>query len=165
MWMFDQLRDRYHKVWLDNLHMSAFFAKQAWNHERCVMVAGVAWTSGRGVPSCVLQETVKTNQLPTTRCEVKAAVLQGDSKCPDLIGLSIYDNKPVHFISMIAESIKWIVKCRKVWNRQLRQCDTVNFLRVNVNNDYNHKMNPVDVADQLRNNCRMDHWIRQRKWW
>jgi len=26
-------------------------------------------------------------------------------------------------------------------------------------------MNSVDVADQLRNNYRMDHWLRQRKWW
>ena len=29
----------------------------------------------------------------------------------------------------------------------------------------NRKMNPVDVADQLRNQYRMDHWLRQKKWW
>jgi hypothetical protein len=26
-------------------------------------------------------------------------------------------------------------------------------------------MNSVDVADQLRNQYRPDHWMRNRKWW
>ena len=26
-------------------------------------------------------------------------------------------------------------------------------------------MNSVDVSDQLRNQYRMDHWLRQKKWW
>ena len=39
------------------------------------------------------------------------------------------------------------------------------FLRIFYINDYNHQMGDADVADQLRNNCRFDHWPRKRKWW
>jgi len=41
----------------------------------------------------------------------------------------------------------------------------VSFLRINLINDYNNKMNAVDVSDQLRNTYCMTHWLRQRKWW
>lgn len=41
----------------------------------------------------------------------------------------------------------------------------MSFLRINAANDHNPKMNAVDVSDQLRNHHRMDHWLRQRKWW
>jgi len=31
--------------------------------------------------------------------------------------------------------------------------------------EYNNKMNGADIADQLRNQYRPDHWMRNRKWW
>ena len=34
-----------------------------------------------------------------------------------------------------------------------------------INNAYNKGMGEVDVADQLRNSYRFDHWLRKRKWW
>jgi len=165
MWMFDQLQDKYHRAWVDNLYMSAKMAKASFNTTNKVLVAGVCRTKDRGVPASVLQDGVKKQQLPTTRGTMKAAVLKGDSECPCLLAVSIYDNKPVHFISLIAESIKWIQKTRKAWNRNTLSLQDVNFLRVNINDDYNHLMNPVDIADQLRNQYRFDHWMRQRKWW
>ena len=39
------------------------------------------------------------------------------------------------------------------------------FLRLNINDDYNHDMGHVDMSDQLRNYYRFDHWMRKRKWW
>jgi len=165
LWIFDQLKDKFHRVWVDNLYMSARFAKNAYNSKNQVLVAGVTRSKQRGVPLCVVQEPVEKKHLPTTRGTVKAAVLENDPKCPQLVSLSIYDNKPVHFISMIAESISWKENTRKVWNKHVRKMQEMKYLRVNVNDDYNHKMNPVDIADQLRNNYRMDRWLRNRKWW
>ena len=39
------------------------------------------------------------------------------------------------------------------------------FLRLNINDDYNHKMCDVDSADQHRNQYRFDHLMHKRKWW
>jgi hypothetical protein len=51
-----------------------------------------------------------------TQGTVKAAVLKGDAECPNLMATSIYDTKPVHFLSTICEYIKWIMKERSVFN-------------------------------------------------
>ena len=40
------------------------------------------------------------------RGTVKAAVLEGDKGCPNLIASSVYDSKPVHYLSMILEEVK-----------------------------------------------------------
>jgi len=165
LWLLDQLKDRFHKVHVDNLYMSAKFAKGAWNLPTKVMVGGVTRTNDRGLPNHVLQEPVKKEQHLSVHGTIKAAVLEGDKDCPQLVALSIYDVKPVHFLTMHAESICWIQKKRPVWNPVKRCLDDITFLRCNVNNDYNFKMNAVDIADQLRNNYRMDHWLRNRKWW
>ena len=74
-----------------------------------VLVAGVARKGGRCVPKCVLQDEQMTRAAQMiVRGTVKVAVLKGDSQCPDLVATSVYDTKPVHFLSMSAESIKWI---------------------------------------------------------
>jgi len=39
------------------------------------------------------------------------------------------------------------------------------FYKINLIDEYNNKMNAVDVSDQLCNNYCMTHWLRQRKWW
>ena len=39
------------------------------------------------------------------------------------------------------------------------------FLCQNQIDKYNHEMGNVDIADQLRVFYRMDHWLRNRKWW
>jgi hypothetical protein len=96
---------------------------------------------------------------------VKAAVLRGDSDCSDLVAVSIYDSKPVYFLTMAAEEIKWVECQKKVYCRETGKMESMKFLRVNINTDYNFKMNDVDCSDQLRNNYRFDHWMRKRKWW
>jgi hypothetical protein len=37
--------------------------------------------------------------------------------------------------------------------------------QLNLIDDYNNNMNNVDLADQLRNCYRFNHWLRNRKWW
>ena len=36
--------------------------------------------------------------------------MEGDPKCTNLIEASMYDANPVHYISMISEEFKWVVK-------------------------------------------------------
>lgn len=43
--------------------------------------------------------------------------------------------------------------------------ESMKFLRLNVNDDYNNDMGHTDVADQLRNSYKFDHWFRNFKWW
>ncbi len=71
----------------------------------------------RGLPKCVLQEEKKKrSDCLAVRGTVNAAVLVGDPKMPDLVASSVYDTKPVHFLSTCCESIKWIVKERPIFN-------------------------------------------------
>ena len=93
--------------------------------------------SGRGLPKWILQEE-KTS--PTEICAVHgmlkavAAVLVGDEVVPDLVAVSYYDQKPVHFLSTICESIKWIECHKEVYCVETKQVKTTKFLRLNINN-------------------------------
>ena len=129
-------------------------------------ISGPTRKSWRGLPKCVIQEEVKNAEaLRAVRGTVKAAVLEGDDEVPGLLAVSYYDQKPVHFLSTVCEKIKW-VKCeKKVYCVETEQVETMMFLRLSINNDYNYGMGGVDIADQLRNYYRFDHWMRKRKWW
>ena len=107
MALFDSLKDDYHKVGMDNLYNSASFCRAAHNHPKKVLCHGVARKAGWGVPKCVLQEEVKNvNHRRAVRGTVKVAVLEGDPGCPNLIATSVYDTKPVHYLSMVSQSIE-----------------------------------------------------------
>ena len=43
---------------MDNLYNSATFCKEAYTHEKIVMVPGVASKGMRGIPSSVIQDEV-----------------------------------------------------------------------------------------------------------
>ena len=103
---------------MDNLYMSAKFARAAYRHEQHILISGVTRKAGRGIPPYVLQEE-KTNKKEQMRVRntVKAAVLMGDSDCPDLLAISVYDTKPVHFLTLSSPTIKWVEKTRKVFNK------------------------------------------------
>ncbi len=73
--------------------------------------------------------------------------------------MCVYDNKPVHLLLTVAESVEWIVKKRKVFQREATQMKMMGYLRLNVIDDYNSNMNQVDIADQLRGQYRPDRWM------
>jgi hypothetical protein len=166
MALFDTVKDKYHHCGMDNLYNSVAFCKAAFKHPNKVLLHGVTRKGGRGIPSCILQDEVtnKKKQM-AVRGTVKAAVLQGDPDCPDLVASSGYDTKPVHFLSMTCDSVKWIVKEKAVFNKDTGKTEIMRFLRLNYINDYNYGMGHVDVSDQLRNSYRFDHWLRNTKWW
>ncbi len=164
--LFDDLKDKYHRVGMDNYFMSAKFCRRAYQHENKVLLQGVSRKGGRGFPSCAKQDEKSTaREEAAVRGTVKAAVLKGDQGCPGLVAASVYDTKPVHFLSMSCESIEWVKKERRVWDMERMEMCTMNFLRLNINDEYNTGMNDVDIADQKRNQYRFDIWLRNFKWW
>ena len=86
-------------------------------HPMKVLVHGVTQKGERDIPGCIVQQEL-TNQTTIEQVQgtVKATKLEGDPDCPCLIASSIYDAKPVHYLSMITDVIKWIVKERPVYN-------------------------------------------------
>ena len=96
---------------------------------------------------------------------VKGAVLEGDSEILDMVAVSYYDQKPVHFLSTICKSIKWIQCEKPAYCVEMDQVETLKFLCLNIITDYNHDMGGVDIANQLQNYYSFDHWMRKRKWW
>ena len=59
---------------------------------------------------------------------MKAAVLDGDPDVPNLVAVSYYDQKPVHFLSTICESIHWIQCQKQVYCSETQQLETLKFL-------------------------------------
>ena len=151
---------------MDNLFMSAKFAKIAMNYSgRKVMIHGVC-RQNRGIPKSIMQEKVTTKQdVLKNKGTIKAAILVGDSKCTDLVTLSFYDSKPIYFITNACDKICWVRKNRKFWHQQKGRQVNVPFYRLNIVDEYNAGMGNVDIADQLRLQYRIHYWIRNQKWW
>ena len=164
--LFDSLVHEFHKIVLDNLYMSAKLSKAEFNHTKKVLIAGVARKGMRGIPACVMEDEVKQpKDLLAAQGTVKAAVLMGDPECLNLAATSVYNTKPVHFLSMSCGSIKWILKTRDVYCVDTQKFETIQFLRLNINDDYNAGMGHMVVSNQLRNYYQMNHWLQNQKWW
>ena len=105
------------------------------------------------------------NNIHSVQGTVKAAVLQGDPEVPDFLTVLYYDQKPVHFLSTICKKIKWVQCEKKVFCVESDQVETLKFLQLSINNDYNYGMGGVDIADQLQHYYYFNHWMRKCKWW
>ena len=123
-------------------------------------------TTGCGLPPSVRQlEEKNVKEAMKLRGHMAAAILVNCVDCPDLFAASVYDMKPVHMLSTVKESMYWVMKKRKVWSVVRREIHKIGHLRLNFIDIYNQIMNGADIADQLRNQYRPDHWMRNRKWW
>ena len=73
------------------------------------MLQDVCQTDNKGLSKCVAQ-LVKTQKLNAAKVRgtTKAIVLKGDLLCENLVAASVYDTKPVHFLSMVCDNIKWL---------------------------------------------------------
>ena len=166
MALYDTLKEKFHHIGFDNLYNSAAFCRASFLHPKKPLVHGVTRKGMRGIPPCVQQEEVKNRTLlDSVRGTVKVAKLEGDPECPCLIASSVYDTKPVHYLSMITEKVEWIKKEKDVYNIETQQTEKMEFLRLNQIDTYNYGMGGVDIADQLRVFYRLDHWMRNKKWW
>ena len=61
----------------------------------------------------------------------------------------VYDTKPVHFLSMEVDNIKWTEKKIEVYDQSIGPLTTMKFLMLNVNYDYNYGMGGSDIADHM----------------
>ena len=107
MKLFDTLKDEHHHCAMDNLYNSAAFCKAAVNHKNKVLCHGVAQKGRREIPRSVIQEEQKSQTAQIgVRGTVKVPVLEGDADCVDLVALSVYDTKPVHYLSMVCNKTR-----------------------------------------------------------
>lgn len=148
MALFDTVYDLFHHGGFDNLYNSVNFCRAAFNHTYKVLVHGVTRKGGRGIPECVHQLEVKNRTaIAQVRGTVKVAKLEGDDSCPHLIASSIYDTKPVHYLSMVSDKVEWVVKEKPVYNVDSGRVEQLRFLRLNQIDTYNYDMGNVDIAD------------------
>lgn len=91
--------------------------------------------------------------------------MEGDPECDNLVAFSVYDMKTVHFLSMAYKDLTWRRVPRKVFDHQVEKVKCIEFLRTNVQEEYNYRMNSVDVSDQLRHNYDFSKFSRNYKWW
>ena len=60
--------------------------------------------------------------------------------------------------------MQWI-RVKKIFMIPGKKIVAHQFLRTNLQNDYNHNINDVDMADHLRNHYQFDYWLSNRRWW
>ena len=99
------------------------------------------------------------------RGTIKVAVLEGDPGVKYLLAISIYDSKPVYFLSSVLDKVYWQIKTRKVYNPSTRKMYVMKYHRTNFQDRYNMDMDGVDRADQLVNYYEIGAHIRNTKWW
>ena len=110
MALFDAVKDSYHNCTMDNLYNSATFCRSAFNRTRKIICQGVTRKGMRGIPPPVLQFEQKSRKDPIKVCgTVKAALLEVDAAYTNLVACIIYDTKPVHYLSMVCDTLKWVV--------------------------------------------------------
>ena len=91
------------------------------------------------------------------RGTVKAAVIEGVPLFPFSFAVSVYDTKPVHFMLMTCMYIFCIRKTRMVFDWETGSIHPMNFLCLNVNNEYDNKMNDLDISNQICNQYQINH--------
>ena len=164
IYLLRQLPNQWTHCFMDNLFNSRKLYSAA--YQIGALCHGVCRTNGRGLCEETVQKVepdiAKARKLHGT---TKAAVLMDDPLCPDLICCSVYDTKPVHLLTTCAEYIDWTEMKRTVFDPAMNKTVPMKFLRLNLIDMYNNNMNSVDLADQLRNHYRFNHWLRNRKWW
>ena len=96
---------------------------------------------------------------------MKSTVIDGILELSVIVAVSVYDTKPVHFLLMCCNAIKWVQKIWQVYKPKTEMVRDAHFLRLNVNDSYNHTTDLVDLSDKIQNVHRVDHWMHNYKWW
>ena len=82
---------------------------------------------------------------------MKFALINGFPDLPGIVDMLVYDTKPVNFLLICYNAIKWVQKKRQVHDPKTNMVCDAQFLSLNINDSYYYNINPVDLSDQLRN--------------
>ena len=116
----------------------------------------------RPIPNKVMQSEVKNKK----QLKEKQGTVLVANKADITTVLSVYDQKPVYFLTTAHRNIKTQPKVKRFWAPVAKHFTTVSIPRLNLLDDYNKHMHQVDIADQMRLHYRADHkWLRLKKWW
>ena len=105
VWLASRLPNRWSRIFMDNLFNSRklFTALQiceALGHD-------VVRTNGQGLPPLIIQKEEKNvGRAEKLRGTTKAAMLHNSKDCPELFAGSLYDTKPVHILSSLADCVE-----------------------------------------------------------
>ena len=129
LFMIESINAKNFTCGLDNLFISAKFCRAAMSEiPQQVMTHGVCRPSSRGLPESVIMHDEKSEKAKLeARGTVKAAVLKDDTKIKDMVAFSVYDTKPVHFISTAATSLTWMKEKKKVYDVTLNEMIEIEF--------------------------------------
>ena len=101
---------------------------------------------GHGIPPSTTQEEFNRNKGHLEVCrKMKADVIKGYPKCPNIVVSSVYDTKPVHYLSMVSYDLKWVIKEKYVFNVDTGITENLHFLHMNKIHNYKLSMGIVDV--------------------
>jgi hypothetical protein len=138
-----KLPNMWTRVYMDNLFNSLKLYIAA--YKVGALCQGVTRASGRGIPDgVVMTAELDPAKAEKRRGETHAAIYENDPNCHNLIAASVYDTKPVHMISTIAETVDWKVMQRKVWLPTQNSMVWMKYLRLGMIDEYNNFMNSVD---------------------
>ena len=159
------MKDEHRHCAMNNLYNSTYFCRSRYNHKKKVLCQGVTRKGWRGIPDSIKRVEVerRKDQLKV-HGNVKAAVLEGGPGCTNLVTYSIYDTKPVHYLSIVTLELKWIVKDKVVCNVDTVPTEILKFPRMNNIHHNKSIMVNVDNTDQLIGSCSVDHWFSNRNW-
>ena len=82
-----------------------------------------------------------------------------------VLAASVYDTKPVTLLTTVHDKAAMRPMKREVYCVAEAKKMLLEYDRLWIIYDYNHFMNKVDIADQLRMQYRPDHFMRNQKWW
>jgi hypothetical protein len=86
-----------------------FAMRDIYKHPKKLLTHGVTRKGGHGLPACVIQQEGRTrNEERTVHGTVKTAHLKGDNSITCLVASSMYDTKPVHYLSMVSIQLEYI---------------------------------------------------------
>ena len=111
MSLFDSVKYYHHQCAMENIYNYTYFCRAVYKYYKKVLCHGVTRKGGCGIHEPIKQVKVENDkEKMKVFGTVKAAVIEGSVGLPNLVACSIYDTKPVNYLSMVTEKLRLILK-------------------------------------------------------